>query len=294
MRGAFAYYCQQFQVRYACAIYSFRQKFKPRSPVHGRMYRKKFGSAFSEQRSTPLLKACSLQSERTPTKREKSPICANLTQWPMKSGKSGAAPPNQASGCLGHFPRRTTLSRLHGCIERASADQSPAPGEMRGKGAKQSGENYFQPTNHIQGRILMTTPQTSFLSEIESDQAIPFGKLAYLRERTRNRLYDFIVSKFMERSRAGFTKADLARRIGKKPEVVTRLLGAPGNWTIDTLSDLLVGICAEELDPRSVSLLNRAPRNHTHPEWFMVEGKSFRPPRSDTSSTNTIVHMICA
>lgn len=114
----------------------------------------------------------------------------------------------------------------------------------------------------------MTTPQTSFLSEIESNQAIPLGKLAYLRERTRNRLYDFIVSRFIERSKDGFTKADLARRIGKKPEVVTRLLGAPGNWTIDTLSDLLAGIGAEELEPQSISLLGRAPRNHSAPEWL--------------------------
>lgn len=139
----------------------------------------------------------------------------------------------------------------------------------------------------------MNTHQTSFLSEIESGDAIPLGKLAYLRERTRNRLYGFIVSKFIERSKTGLTKADLARRIGKKPEVVTRLLGAPGNWTIDTLSDLLVGICGEELKPESVTLLNRAPRNHVAPEWLRMDSaENFRPFSSGTSSTSNVIGMI--
>lgn len=114
----------------------------------------------------------------------------------------------------------------------------------------------------------MTTPQTSFLSEIENGEPIPVGKLSYLRERTRNLLYDFIVRKFIEAEKQGLTQAELARRIGKRPEVVNRMLGSPGNWRIDTISDLLVGISAEELEPKSVSLLNRARRNQQHPEWL--------------------------
>jgi hypothetical protein len=41
------------------------------------------------------------------------------------------------------------------------------------------------------------------------------------------------------------SKADLARRIGRKPEQISRWLGAAGNWTIDTVSDLLLGMSAE-------------------------------------------------
>lgn len=121
----------------------------------------------------------------------------------------------------------------------------------------------------IQEALPMTTSQTSFLSEIEKGEPIPLGKLAYLRERTRNILYDFIIRKFMEAQRNGLSQADLARRIGKRPEVINRLLGSPGNWRIDTISDLLVGIDAEELEPHSVSLLNRAPRNRVFPEWLL-------------------------
>jgi hypothetical protein len=123
----------------------------------------------------------------------------------------------------------------------------------------------------------MNMSRTSFLYEIEHGEPIPIGKLAYLRERTRNTLYDFIVRKFIEAEKAGLSQAELARRIRKRPEVVNRLLGAPGNWTIDTISDLLVGIGAEELNPRSVSLLNRAPRNQTFPDWLC----EIRPPSSN-------------
>lgn len=115
----------------------------------------------------------------------------------------------------------------------------------------------------------MNTSQTSFLYEIERGETIPLGKLAYLRERTRNLLYDFIIGKFLEAEKKGLSQAELARRIGKRPEVVNRWLGSPGNWRIDTISDLLVGIGADELDPQSVSLLGRAPRNQTFPDWFL-------------------------
>ena len=114
----------------------------------------------------------------------------------------------------------------------------------------------------------MNTSQISFLYEIERGENIPLGKLAYLRERTRNLLYDFIIKKFLEAEKNGLSQAELARRIGKRPEVVGRWLGTPGNWRIDTISDLLVGIGAEELDPQSLSLLNRAQRNLICPEWL--------------------------
>jgi hypothetical protein len=120
----------------------------------------------------------------------------------------------------------------------------------------------------------MTTSQkTAFLSEINSGKPIPPNKLAYFQARLRNRLYDFIVTKFADKEKnEGLTKAELARRIGRKPEVVTRLLGAPGNWTIDTISDLLLGISGEELEPASSSLKNDRPRNFVGPEWLKPNG----------------------
>jgi hypothetical protein len=115
---------------------------------------------------------------------------------------------------------------------------------------------------------MTSSPQTSFLSEIANSEVIPHSKLAYFQERQRNRIYHFVVTKFLELERTGkLTRAELARRIRRRPEQVTRWLGTPGNWTFDTLSDLLLGIAGEELEPMSSSLLNRAPRNYAHPAW---------------------------
>ncbi len=115
----------------------------------------------------------------------------------------------------------------------------------------------------------MTISQkNSMLSEIESGLPIPKSKRAYFQARLQHRLYDFVVTKFQEKAKAeGLTKAELARRIGRRPESITRLLCSPGNWRLETVSDLLLGIAAEELDMASTSLLNRAPRNFNRPDW---------------------------
>ena len=94
----------------------------------------------------------------------------------------------------------------------------------------------------------MVISQVQFFNEIlDLDRStIPLGKIAFFRERFRNRLHQLVLQKFitLEDTR-GFSRADLARRIGRKPEQVTRWLGAPGNWTLDTVSDLLLGMAAE-------------------------------------------------
>jgi hypothetical protein len=115
--------------------------------------------------------------------------------------------------------------------------------------------------------ILTTTSQTQFLSEIAAGHngpPIPEAKRAYFQARLRNRLFNFILGKFGEQQKNGLTQAALARRIGKKPDVVNRWLGSPGNLTLDTLSDLLLGISAEEFNAASSKLLNRPPRNYSH------------------------------
>lgn len=101
-----------------------------------------------------------------------------------------------------------------------------------------------------------------FLSEILNDQPIPLGKLAYFRERFRDRLYEMVVDEFLKREASGFSRADLARRIGKRPEQITRWLGAPGNWTIETVSDLLLAISKAEPDVRLMPLEGRPNRNY--------------------------------
>lgn len=94
----------------------------------------------------------------------------------------------------------------------------------------------------------MNTSQTGFLSEILQGGRIPPAKLAYFRERLRNRLHQFVLREFVARQREGLSQADLARVLGRRPEQINRWLGSPGNWEIDSISDLMLAISKSELD----------------------------------------------
>src|SRR5690349_20959525 len=95
-------------------------------------------------------------------------------------------------------------------------------------------------------RAPMTTSQTSFLSEVLRGEAIPSSKLAYFRGRLANRIHELVLQEFARQEAQGrISRAELARRIDRKPEQVTRWLGSPGNWTLETVSDLLLGMQAE-------------------------------------------------
>jgi hypothetical protein len=90
---------------------------------------------------------------------------------------------------------------------------------------------------------MTTSPQNTFLSEILSGQPIPIGKLAYFRGRLSNRIHELVLEEFARlESEKKITRAELARRINRKPEQITRWLAMPGNLESDTVSDLLLGM----------------------------------------------------
>ena len=104
----------------------------------------------------------------------------------------------------------------------------------------------------------MTTSATVFLHEIANYKRIPVGKLAYFRARLQDRIYNLVVREFLRKESARLmTRTDLAERIGKDPAQITRYLASPGNWTLETTSDLLLGVCGAELaigiDPLSIA-----------------------------------------
>ena len=104
----------------------------------------------------------------------------------------------------------------------------------------------------------------TILSEVESRQ-LSEGTRAYLRARNRNRIFDLILSKFRHEVEVNkLTRAELGRRTGKRPEVVTRLLSSPSNLTLDTVTDLLFGIAGEELEALSSSPSERANTNYKY------------------------------
>jgi hypothetical protein len=142
----------------------------------------------------------------------------------------------------------------------------------------------------------MTTYQKSFLIEVLDDKKpIPEDKLAYFRERQRSRLFDAIVSKFLEKEKAGkLTKAGLARRINKKPEQITRWLSTPNNWTLDTVSDLTLGICNGEHPFPPVTPFVVINRNDMQTDYLYSRNNDYtlRPRTFISSGTSSAVNGI--
>ena len=87
----------------------------------------------------------------------------------------------------------------------------------------------------------------------------------YYQQRFRNRLYEAVIHAIEDESaKSGLRRKTLAERIGKTPASLSRILAGPGNWELDTLSDLLFAIGAE-IDFNVVKLDDRPPANRFHP-----------------------------
>ena len=84
----------------------------------------------------------------------------------------------------------------------------------------------------------------SEISQITSDVPLSLSIREYFQARLRQRLYDLVIKEFKS---SGRTRAHLAKKLGKRPEQITRWLSGPGNLTLDTLSDLLLGLSGAEL-----------------------------------------------
>lgn len=118
---------------------------------------------------------------------------------------------------------------------------------------------------------MISSRTDAFLREILGDEKIPLGKLAFFRERFRDKLYDIVISEFLKEEKRGLTKAAVSRRIGRKPEQITRWLGAPGNWTLETVSDLLLAISGSEPDVSLSKLGKLGHRNYQYGDWMITE-----------------------
>lgn len=94
------------------------------------------------------------------------------------------------------------------------------------------------------------SPRTPSTPGNSLDQPIPEYDLAYERQRLRNKIHDAVLGHFLrEVAATGITRAQLARKLNRRPEQITRWLSAPGNLTTDTISDLMY---AMGLDPASI------------------------------------------
>src|SRR6185295_17938761 len=115
-----------------------------------------------------------------------------------------------------------------------------------------------------------TSRKISVPSKPAGSDKIPIGTLGYFRARNKHRMYDLVVKEF---KKSGLTQADLARRLGLGTDRVCRLLGGPGNWTLDTASDLLFAISGAEPIYTLAYPLDRPVRNKRVPDWLFPEDR---------------------
>lgn len=89
--------------------------------------------------------------------------------------------------------------------------------------------------------------------------------LGYVTENARAEVFDLVVRNCIE---SGVSNALLAKRLGKNPSQISRLLGAPGNWTIDTIAKLLFAIDGRFLNVDSYWPEDEARANMRHATCF--------------------------
>jgi hypothetical protein len=102
--------------------------------------------------------------------------------------------------------------------------------------------------------------------------------------RAKRRAYNLVIREF---KKSGISKAELARRLGKGADRVSKMLAGPGNWTIATVSELLFAICGGEPKWDLAFPLDKAKRNDTRPEWLTPDSPLMkivsRTPESNTA-----------
>jgi transcriptional regulator with XRE-family HTH domain len=94
---------------------------------------------------------------------------------------------------------------------------------------------------------------------------IPKREIFYYRQRMKNRVFAELASFFANEAAAHqLTKREIAYRLQCDPALITRWLSAPGNVTLETISDLLLALNAE-MDTNIVRFADRAKPNYVHP-----------------------------
>src|SRR4051812_20193309 len=111
---------------------------------------------------------------------------------------------------------------------------------------------------------MSTSAKNTHLYEPAGDGRIPATTFAYFETRNRFRFYDLIMQAFAD---SGISQATLSRRMGLGPDQINRWFKSPGNWTLDTGSNLLFAICGGEPNYTIAYPLRDGARNDTQPDW---------------------------
>ena len=166
----------------------------------------------------------------------------------MRFGRFASAT-NRASAFSSDLWRRTawqqptwawfaTYLRCCGCVREKNFCQC---GIGRYDDAKQYGGTYFSAINPIPENSSMTISQEQLTTALSQPEIERFW-LGYFQEELRSTIHEQLLEMFEHANARGLSRADLARKIGRRPEQVTRWLSAPANIESDTISDISLGM----------------------------------------------------
>lgn len=96
----------------------------------------------------------------------------------------------------------------------------------------------------------------------------------YFRQRYRNRVYNALLS-FIEKEieLTGVSRKEIAKKLGKDPSQISRLLSGSSNLTLDTVSDLLYALDAEAEPPQIRRFADKPQPNYVNPLIADIIGK---------------------
>ena len=98
-----------------------------------------------------------------------------------------------------------------------------------------------------------------------SDVELSKAQLGYLSTRALHKAYDAMVAAYEELAESkGVTKAFVARRLGKKPEQITRWFGGPSNMTMETYAQIFAALGREPVfESRNLSQRQKSNVRHS-------------------------------
>lgn len=92
----------------------------------------------------------------------------------------------------------------------------------------------------------MTTSEILTIPASQSDEPLSRKQVLYLNHRLRNQVYGDLIGAFAHAVlEYGGSRAKTADRLNKHRSQITRMLSAPSNLTLDSISTFLAGIGAE-------------------------------------------------
>jgi hypothetical protein len=84
------------------------------------------------------------------------------------------------------------------------------------------------------------------MKSISKTEALSVRDLHYYRARLKNEVYQGVLERFYALAQQqGLTKKQMATLLGRDAGQLNRQLAEPANWTLDTVSDLLLAMNAE-------------------------------------------------